>query len=73
MILLATLAGAIFIALRLARHGFKLSDVATLLAIILLSAALVLHAMDRTRSRAAGKKVLPPIVPARLIILIAGS
>jgi hypothetical protein len=73
MILLATLGCAIFVVLRLPRHGFKLTDVATLLAIILLTAAIVLHAMDRTRNRAAGKRFSPSIVPARLIILIAGS
>jgi hypothetical protein len=73
MILLATLGGAIFVALRLPRHGFKLTDVATLLAIILLTAAIVLQAMEQAKNGTAGKPPFPSIVPARLIILIAGS
>src|SRR5262245_36266912 len=73
MIFFATLSGAIFVALRLARHGFKLTDIATLLAIILLTASFVLLAMDRTRTRPAKKPFIPPaIVPSGSVpILIA--
>jgi hypothetical protein len=73
IIFFLTMGAAIFVALRLPRHGSKLTDVATLLAIILLSAALVLLAIDQTRRRTAGKQFIPSIVPARIIILIAGD
>ena len=67
------LAGAVHACLSLARHGFRLIDISTLLVIILLTAALVLPAMERTRSRTLGNSFFPFAVPARYILLLSGS
>jgi hypothetical protein len=67
------LAGAVYACLSLARHGFKLADITTLLAIILLTAALVLPAMEQTRNRTLGKSSFPFAVPAKYITLFSGS
>jgi hypothetical protein len=67
------LGATILTALRLARHGFKLVDIATLLAIILLTAAIVLSAMDRTRTGTIGKGFFPSGVPARYMPLFSNS
>jgi hypothetical protein len=69
----AILAGAVYACLSLARHGFRITDISTLLAIILLTAAIMLPAMDRTRNRTLGKRFLPFAVPARYIVLFFGS
>jgi len=45
IVFFAILAGAVHACLSLARHGFRLIDISTLLVIILLTAALVLPAM----------------------------
>jgi hypothetical protein len=73
IVFFTTLAGAVYACLSLGRHGFKLVDIATLLAIILLTAAIVLPAMERTRSRTLGKRFFPSVVPARYLTLFYGS
>jgi hypothetical protein len=73
IIFLTTLGGAIYTCLRLARHGLELADIATLLAVILLTAAFVLPAMERTRSRTLGRRLFPSVVPARYMTLLSGS
>ena len=67
------LAGAVFAGLRLAWHGFRLADITTLLAIILLTAAIILPAMVWTRNRTLGKSFFPFAVPAKYITLFSGS
>ncbi len=67
------LAGALLACLILARHGFKLADIMTLMAIILLTAAIILPAMERTRKRTLGKSFSPFAVPARYITLFSDS
>jgi len=66
------LAGAVFICLSLRRHGFKLADITTLLAIILLTAAIILPAMWRTGNRTLGKSFFPFSVPSKYINLFSG-
>ena len=74
MILYFTLlACAILACLSLARHGFKLADVTTALIIILLTAAIILPAMERTRNRTLGKSLFPFAIPARYVTLLSGS
>jgi hypothetical protein len=73
IVFFAILVGAIYTCLRLAKYGFKLADIATLLAIILLTAAIVLPAMERTRIRTLGKSFFPFAVPARYVTLFYGS
>ena len=68
------LAGAVHACLSLARHGFRLIDISTLLVIILLNrSCLVLPAMERTRNRTLGNSFFPFAVPARYILLMSGS
>ncbi len=67
IIFFAILAGAIFICLSFGRHGFTLADITTLLAIILLTAAIILPAMARTGRRTLGKSLFPFAVPAKYI------
>lgn len=63
MILVAVaLAASVFVSLRLPRHGFTLIDVAILLALILLTTAFLLPAMDRTRTLAMGQRFIPSSV-----------
>ncbi|MDR3619260.1 MAG: hypothetical protein P4L85_07915 [Paludisphaera borealis] len=73
IVFFTALAGAVFACLSLARHGFKLADVTTLMAIILLTAAILLPAMERTRNRTLGKSCFPFAVPSRYITLLYGS
>jgi hypothetical protein len=73
VVFFTTLAGAVLACLGLARHGFKLADITALLAIILLTAAIILPAMERTRNRTLGKSFFPFAVPARYITLFSGS
>lgn len=73
IIFLTTLAGAIYTCLSLARHGFKLADIAILLAIVLLTAAFLLPGMERTRSRTFGTRFFPSLVPTRIFALLHGS
>ncbi len=73
MIFFTVLGGAVYTCISLARHGFKLSDIATLLAIVLLTAAIILPAMERTRNRTLGARFFPSLVPTRYITLLYGS
>jgi hypothetical protein len=73
IVFFTTLAGAVFACLSLARYGFKLADITMLLAIILLTAAVILPAMERTRNHTLGKSLFPFAVPARYITLFSGS
>jgi hypothetical protein len=63
LIFFAALGVAVYTCMSLARHGFKLSDIATLLAIVLLTAAIILPAMERTRSRTLGARFFPLSFP----------
>jgi hypothetical protein len=71
IVFFTVLAGAVLACLILARHGFKLADIMTLLAIILLIAATILPAMAKNRTL--GKSLFPFAVPARYITLFSGS
>jgi hypothetical protein len=73
IIFFTTLGGAVLACLSLARFGFKLVDVTVVLAIILLTAAVILPAMERTRNRTFGKSLFPFTVPARYVALFSGS
>jgi hypothetical protein len=73
IVFLTILAVAVYACLSLARHGFRFVDVTTLLAIILITAAIMLPAMERTRSRTLGKRFFPFAVPARYFTLLSGS
>jgi hypothetical protein len=72
IVFFTTLAGAVLACLSLARHGSKLADITTLLATILLTAAIILPAMERTRKCTLGKSFFPFAVPARYITLFSG-
>jgi hypothetical protein len=73
IIFFAILGAAVYTCLRLARHGFKLAEIATLLAIILLIAAFLLPAMERTSRRTMGYQFFPTLVPAWYKSLISGA
>jgi hypothetical protein len=73
IIFFTTGAAAIYICLSLARHGFRLADIATLLAIILVTAAFMLPALEQTRSRALGKRFYQSLIPARYMTLLSDS
>jgi hypothetical protein len=72
-VFLLVLALAVFVSLRLPRHGFPLADVAVLLALILVTAVLLLPAMERTRDRTFGKRFFPLAVPQKYVTLLYGS
>ncbi len=71
IVFFTTFAGSVLASLRLARYGFKLADITILLAIILLTAAFILPAMERTGNRTLGKSFFPFAVPARYITLFS--
>ena len=73
IIFFTTIAGAIFICLSLARHGFKLADIVTLMAMILLTAAFMLPPLEHTRGRTLGKAFFRSLIPARYMSLFSGS
>ena len=73
IVFLTGLVGAVLACLILAGHGFKLADIMTLLAIILLTAAIILPAMESTRNRTLVKSSFRFAVPARYISLFSGS
>jgi hypothetical protein len=73
IVFFTTVAGAIYVCLRLANHGFKLADVVMLLAMIFLTAAFMLPTMERTRGRTLGKQFFRSFIPARCIALFSGS
>jgi hypothetical protein len=66
---LAVLAVAVAACLSLPRHGFRFVDLATVLAILLLTAALVLPAMERAWVRSLGKSYFPFSTPRRIVDL----
>jgi hypothetical protein len=72
IVFFTTLTGAVFVCLSLGKHGFKLADISTLLAIILLTAAIILPAMWRTGNRTLGKSFFPFAVPAKYVNLFSG-
>lgn len=67
VIFLLVLASAVFGSFRLRWHGFRLADMGMLLAIIILTAAVLLPAMIVTRHRTAGKRVFPFAVPQHCV------
>lgn len=73
IVFVSVLAGAVLLSLSLARHGFRLIDVAALVAIVLLCAAILLPAMERTRQRTLGKRLFPSAVPAHYRHLVDGT
>jgi hypothetical protein len=73
ILFLTALAVAVYFCLNLARHGMRLIDIVTMLAIILITAAFLLPAMQQTRNQTMGKRYFPSIVPARYLTLLAGS
>jgi hypothetical protein len=73
IIFFTALTGAIYICLSLARHGLKITDTITLLAMILLAAAFVLPKIEQTRNRTLGKQFLRSFIPERYITLFSGS
>ena len=71
IIFFTTVAGAIYICLSLPRHGFKLADIVTLLAMILLTAAVMLPAMEQNRSRPLRMQFFRSFIPARCVALFS--
>jgi hypothetical protein len=71
-IFLLTLALALFGCLRLRWHGFRIADIVTLLAIMLVAVAILLPAMRETRDRTAGKRFFPFAVPQQYVELLYG-
>jgi hypothetical protein len=69
----AAFAVALVACLSLPRHGFRLVDVATVLAILLLTAALILPAMERAGGRSLGKSYFPFSAPGRFVDLFSLS
>jgi len=59
--------------LRLPRHGFRLADVVTVLAILFVASILLLPEMERTRYRTAGGRYFPRLIPARFVALVEGE
>jgi hypothetical protein len=70
MVVLAVLTGLILSPLLLARRGFKLMDIATLMAVVLLTIGFLLPAMVQTRVRTAGQKTFPIKVPTSVYSLL---
>jgi hypothetical protein len=56
-----------------ARHGVRLASIATLLAIILVTAAFMPPALEQTRSRALGKRFYQSMIPATYMTLLSDS
>lgn len=73
ILVVAGVAVAVHAVLGLARFGFKLVDIATLLVLILLTAAILLPAMEWTRTRTFGMRFFPHVVPARYMELFSDS
>ena len=70
MVVLALLTGLIVSPLTLAKRGFKLTDIATLMAVVLLTIGFMLPAMVRTRIRTAGQRTFPITVPTSVYSLL---
>jgi hypothetical protein len=67
--LLAVALGIVFGPLVLARKGFKLLDIVTVMAIVLLALGFLLPAMVQTRYRTSGRRTIPVPVPPRFTAL----
>ena len=63
---------ALFASLRLQQFGYRLVDILTLLAILLMTIAVLLPEMVATHDRTAGKRYFPFAVPQRYIELLYG-
>jgi hypothetical protein len=72
IVFVPAVAVSLLVCFRLPRHGFRLADVTTLLAIILLTSGLLLPEIERTRDRTAGRRYFPHVIPARFIALVRG-
>jgi hypothetical protein len=70
MVLLALLPGLIVSPLLLARRGFRLTDIATVMAVVLLTIGFLLPAMVQTRIRTAGQRTFPIKVPTSVHSLL---
>ncbi len=64
------LSAAVVACLSLPRHGFRFIDVATALLILLLTAALLLPAMEKAGVRSLGKSYFPFSAPRRFVDLL---
>ncbi len=67
---LAAVTGLIMSPPLLARRGWKLTDIAALMTIVLLTIGLMLPAMARTRIHTAGQRALPIQVPTSVYSLL---
>lgn len=72
-IFFTVLAGAVLACFILARHGFRFADVTVLLAIILITAAVILPAMERARNRTLGRTWFTFAVPTWYSTLLSSS
>ena len=70
MVVLALLTGLILAPFLLARKGFKLTDIVTSMAIVLLTIGFLLTAMVQTRVRTDGQRTFPIKVPASMYSLL---
>jgi hypothetical protein len=66
----AFVTGLILGPLLMARRGFRLMDIATLMAVALLTIGLLLPAMVQTRIRTAGQRTFPIKVPTSVYSLL---
>jgi hypothetical protein len=70
IVLVSSLAIVALGTLLLARSGFTLVDIATVLAIVLFTASLMFPAMQRTRALTLGRRTLPVTVPGGVGFLL---
>ncbi len=70
MVFLALGAGLIVSPLSLARRGFRLTDIVTLMAVVLLTIGFMLSAMVQSRVRTAGHRTFPIKVPTSVYSLL---
>ncbi len=70
VIVLAFVTGLILGPLLMARRGFRLMDIATLMAVALLTIGFLLPAMVQTRVRTAGQRTFPIKVPTSVYSLL---
>jgi hypothetical protein len=70
MVVLVLLTGLIVSPLLLARREFKLRDIATLMAIVLLTIGFMLPAMVQMRIRTSGQRTFPIKVPTSVYSLL---
>ena len=73
LILLALACGLTLGPLLLARKGFRLIDIITVLAIALLTIGFLLPAMVQTRYRSAGRRTFPVTAPASMHSFLFGD